>query len=353
MSDSSLKQSLRWNRFDPTGGLRHLMPPAAGGSIRSLVSMNLRYWDCLLPNQQLVINDQLESNNHYVNLIMQGDGNLVLYRKEYSWTLWASNTGPPVTRAVMQGDGNLVTCAPTGVSYWNTGTSGYPGAWVVVQDDGNLVVYDSANKSLWASNTVQDFSSPTFRYFGDDGYQYVETSESWKVMCSGLPCFDAIRWPDYASTHIDVTIDNEPVVIQLWKGWCQRFLGLKNFPGGFGGEVGVYRRMPGRARPSTLPYIPKELADFILSGIAKLGDDDIWWPYPELNAQLEFTLINPKNNQIFFHAGPETSYWLAKWMDEDSYMKYKRAQGKTPMFSKDYIMDYKITGKRSIISGRW
>jgi len=118
--------------------------------------------DRLLANQQLNINDQLVSNNGRVRLVMQGDGNLVLYRTDDGRALWASNTAQsPVNHTIMQGDGNLVAYSVDGHPYWATGTKGHPGAWVVLQDDGNFVVYDSANHPLWASNTVQYFG-PAF-----------------------------------------------------------------------------------------------------------------------------------------------------------------------------------------------
>jgi hypothetical protein len=260
--------------------------------------------DRLQPNQQLNVNDQLVSNNGLVNLVMQGDGNLVLYRAQFGRALWSSNTwGKPVNHAVMQGDGNLVAYSAAGDHYWDTGTSGHPGASVVLQDDGNLVVYDNANNQLWASNTVQDFSSPTFGYTNANGYSYDETSESWKQMCSSLPCFAAIQWPDYATKVVEDTINGQPVVIQLWKGWCPKFLGLQKFPGGTGAEVGVYRRIPGKVRPTSLPFLPPAVATFILNTIAGLSDNDLWWPFPELNAQIEYTLTNPVTNQTFFSAG--------------------------------------------------
>jgi hypothetical protein len=316
--------------------------------------------DRLQPNQQLNVTDQLASNNGRVNLIMQGDGNLVLYRTRFGRALWASNTqGKPVHHVIMQGDGNLVAYSAAGAPDWNTGTYGHPGAWMVLQDDGNLVVYDSANTPLWASNTVQDFSSPTIGYADDHGYTYVETSELWQQMCSVLPCCLALQWPDYATRIVEDTINGQLVVIQLWKGWCQKFLGLQNFPGGIGAEVGVYRRIPGRIRPTSLPFLPQPLAAFILNTIATLSDNELWWPFPELQAQIEFTLVNPVTNQTFFCAGPETSYWLAKWMNDGSYTQYQGDQGvrwpwlpswwpgnsQTPFFSADYALDYKINGK--------
>jgi hypothetical protein len=114
--------------------------------------------DRLDADQRLNINDQLISANGRAQLIMQGDGNLVLYRTDDGRALWASDTWQqPVTYTVMQGDGNLVVYSADGQSYWATGTDGHPGAWVILQNDANLVVYDSNGSPLWASNTPQPF----------------------------------------------------------------------------------------------------------------------------------------------------------------------------------------------------
>ena len=83
----------------------------------------------------------------------------------------------------------------------------------------------------------------TNKFVDDQGYEYVETSEDWKKACLPLPCFAAVWWPDYATKVVEDTIDGQPVVIQLWKGWCQKFLGDDDFPGGIGAEVGVYHRV--------------------------------------------------------------------------------------------------------------
>jgi hypothetical protein len=305
--------------------------------------------DRLQQNQRLNANDQLVSNNRFVNLILQSDGNLVLYRTHYRKALWASNTdGMPVDSVVMQADGNFVAYTATGDYIWDTATQGNPGAFILLQDDGNLVIYDNAGNPLWATNTVQNFMLPTLGYV-ENGYSFVEVSENWKQMCSYLPCFDALQWPGYASIHVDSTINGDAVVIQLWKGWCQKFLGLQVFPGGVGAEVGVYQRIPGKARPSALPFLPPQIEAFFLNAMAGLTDDQIWWPYPN-NAEITFTMINPVNNQTFFNAGPENSYWLAKWMNDPSYVQYQLDQGlgtvPTHLNAVDYILDYTVNGRQ-------
>jgi len=186
--------------------------------------------------------------------------------------------------------------------------------------------------------------SPTKRYV-ENGYDFNETSPEWKEACRNLPCFSAVWWPDYSTEVIEETINGEPIVIQLWIGWCQKFLNRDDFPGGIGAEVGIYHRIPDKPPPSTLPFLPQKMADFMLDHIADLGGDHLWWPYPELNTELEFEMVNPKTGETFFHAGPQTTYWLTKWMTTDSYEKYKKAHGHTPFFSVNYNLRYKINGK--------
>ncbi len=85
------------------------------------------------------------------DLVMQGDGNLVLYMQGKA--LWASGTdGQDGYAMVMQGDGNLVLYSPYQKALWNTGTQGHGGADLAIQNDGNLVVYQNG-KALWASHT--------------------------------------------------------------------------------------------------------------------------------------------------------------------------------------------------------
>jgi hypothetical protein len=118
--------------------------------------------DRLYPDQSLSPGQSATSHNDLFSLVLQTDGNLVLY-----WTagqpfdaspgatpMWATNTvGTGSSQAVMQGDGNFVLYAPGGPT-WASGTDGHPGTTLVVQDDGNVVEYDPNNVPLWATNTT-------------------------------------------------------------------------------------------------------------------------------------------------------------------------------------------------------
>ena len=97
---------------------------------------------------------------------MQADGNFVVYNQNNA--VWASNTngqGSAPFNLIMQSDGNLVVyantqncqantaCTPTWAS--NTAGNGTGPYNLVMQDDGNLVIYDSTNTATWATGTNQ------------------------------------------------------------------------------------------------------------------------------------------------------------------------------------------------------
>jgi hypothetical protein len=118
--------------------------------------------------------------------VLQDDGNLVVYRQASADSrnaLWSSGTfARPQTIAsnatlksgwwtrsrhtflVMQPDGNLVMYRRRdGAAIWSSGTSGHPGAYAVMQPDGDLVVYGpnggpGTGGALWASNTWRNAS---------------------------------------------------------------------------------------------------------------------------------------------------------------------------------------------------
>jgi Beta-galactosidase len=106
----------------------------------------------LIANHELTSNQSLTSCNGDYTLIMQGDGNLVLYQN--GTALWASNTsGSAADEAIMQGDGNFVLYTSSGSPVWSSGTAGNDGAYLVVQNDGNVVIYSASGSTLWSTGT--------------------------------------------------------------------------------------------------------------------------------------------------------------------------------------------------------
>ena len=82
-------------------------------------------------------------------LVMQGDGNLVLYVG--GSPVWASGThGNPGASAVMQGDGNLVIYG-NGGAIWASNTHGNPGATLVLDNSGKFQIRSAAGAVLYSS----------------------------------------------------------------------------------------------------------------------------------------------------------------------------------------------------------
>lgn len=104
----------------------------------------------LKTSEELKVNESLKNSCYW--LVMQGDGNLVVYGKNGTKPLWASDTGGKGgNRVVMQGDGNLVIYGPSG-AVWATDTTGRGGDRLVMQGDGNLVMYGPSG-AIWASRS--------------------------------------------------------------------------------------------------------------------------------------------------------------------------------------------------------
>jgi hypothetical protein len=84
---------------------------------------------------------------------MQGDGNFVVYGS--GSVLWQSRTAgkAPGGRLVLQGDGNLVLYRRDGAAIWNSHTYGTGSAGVLsIQNDQNLVLRNGG-KVRWTTNT--------------------------------------------------------------------------------------------------------------------------------------------------------------------------------------------------------
>ena len=86
-------------------------------------------------------------------LVMQSDGNLVVYTSA-NVALWGAGTnGQPANEAVMQTDGNLVLYTPNGVPVWASNTAGNECAQLRLENDGNLVIRGLDGAVLWQSGS--------------------------------------------------------------------------------------------------------------------------------------------------------------------------------------------------------
>ncbi len=103
-------------------------------------------------NQSLILNQALYSCDGRFGLVMQSDGNLVLYRSGVG-PLWATNTTLKngQTTAILQGDGNLVLYDAANHPLWQSNTAGWVGAYLEVQSDGDLVIFNPSESPVWTS----------------------------------------------------------------------------------------------------------------------------------------------------------------------------------------------------------
>jgi len=149
----------------------------------------------------IAVGSSYYSDNQLYRLVMQGDGNLVLYRANGS-ARWNSQTSfAPGASAYVQGDGNVVIYSAASQAIWYTGTGGNPGAYLSIQDDGNLVVrrgYDNA--PLW--DIGADPNGPQFPTRAVNLASFM-TSAPPSTMCQadGLLCMTS-RWNGYGEFEI-------------------------------------------------------------------------------------------------------------------------------------------------------
>jgi len=139
----------------PTGYLHFKDLPSGGGSSQGDGVGGAHYFG----KNQLAAGDVLQPNQYIASsdlqfaLILQNDGNLVLYGGGYR-PIWATNTGGRAVKdAAMQSDGNLVLYGPSGNVVWSSATGGRGSSHLQLQDDGNAVIYKEAGGATWATGT--------------------------------------------------------------------------------------------------------------------------------------------------------------------------------------------------------
>jgi len=101
----------------------------------------------------------IASRNGQFTLVMQSDGNLVEYRMPQRVVRWESGTsGNFNAYVVMQGDGDLVVYPPGKTApapgqptsaLWSSGTFGNPGSSTALLDSGELLVKARTGVVLW------------------------------------------------------------------------------------------------------------------------------------------------------------------------------------------------------------
>ena len=133
-------------------------------------------------------NEKVSPNERY-RLRNQPDGNLVLYVDGW-YALWSSGTGAPGYVTIEEG--NVVIYRDDG-SVWSSGTPGHPGAHLQVQDDGNVVVYADPSLgggAVWDTQTAGGGPpTPTLTINGQGEGDAVDirTQHSLDIVVSGIP----------------------------------------------------------------------------------------------------------------------------------------------------------------------
>lgn len=146
-----MRRSMRTLAVVTLGGALALTPATVSFAATAEASVTVTAGSELVrAGERLNVGDSRQSPNGRYRLVMQPDGNLVLYAKGSSKGLWSSRTtgAKKGAFATMQTDGNFVVYSATGKAVFYTATS-KPGSFLSVQDDGNLVVYSKSFDALW------------------------------------------------------------------------------------------------------------------------------------------------------------------------------------------------------------
>ncbi len=106
--------------------------------------------DTLDAGQELQDGQYLQSSDGAYTMLMNGD---------WPWIF----RGPPDGSSdstgvylVMQTDGNLVVYDASGDVEWDSGTSGDPGAYATLRTDGRLALYDSRHELLGSWSVIPE-----------------------------------------------------------------------------------------------------------------------------------------------------------------------------------------------------
>lgn len=113
--------------------------------------------DHLDRDEQLTAGTRLVAPSGVAEVSLQSsDGNLVLYALKPSRSvLWTANTqGHAGDRLLMQGDGNLVVYGADGQAVWSSGTTGSGAVRLVLGDDCDLVLQKADGNAAWRTGTV-------------------------------------------------------------------------------------------------------------------------------------------------------------------------------------------------------
>lgn len=163
-------------------------------------------------------------------------------------------------------------------------------------------------------------------YYKEGDYEFTEAPSEDLVRFFPVNNVFPFTFPGYPTKVFYDKIEGHSIIIQAWKGMAGVSFSRK-IPGGVGGEVGIYRGH----KPTFF--------DLIRNALIKA----FWPPDYKHKWNIEYTLYNERD-EVFFTAKHDGIWWLHKWMQTDSYIRYKKDNhlSKCP---DSYRMEFTVQGK--------
>lgn len=206
-------------------------------------------------NTTLVSNQSIKSQDGSATLVMQNDGNLVMYTNNMNKVKYssASNFIPKGVMAQMKNNGALVVKDNTGLEIWTTGVLGTSTYILYISNDGELNVLD------YVTGKSQPIQFPSF-----PPPQYT----------SGAYSRDSIKWTTLASGGMITSPSGKATLVMQTDGNLVSYIGGKcSGSGCVGGTVVSYTgTYGGNNGGNTLLLKP----DGSLNVIPKTGGTPVW-----------------------------------------------------------------------------
>jgi cell wall-associated NlpC family hydrolase len=169
------------------------------------------------PDRQLGPGDWLQNGGY--RLVMQTDGNLVLYGPTGPlWATYTNS--PSAQNAVLanQGDGNLVIYAPDRRVVWASRTNGKGAGRLVLQSDGNVVLYNtSTGQATWTTYTNGGVSK--MKATGAVAFARAQIGKWYQWGATGPNTYDCSGLTMKAYASVGVTL-NRTSYDQWKQGWA-------------------------------------------------------------------------------------------------------------------------------------
>jgi hypothetical protein len=109
---------------------------------------------------------------------------------------WSLESPTWLSRLVMQDDGNLVLYSIGGHVIWQSGTQTFAGASAIMEGNGNLVIQTARDKTVWSSETSSHAGAPPRRHrSGPDRCRITNGRCALVVLASGLMIRTRLRAP--------------------------------------------------------------------------------------------------------------------------------------------------------------